>query len=144
VLVSGPRRDLLASLAPLTRALRRIEDDAAAGVGLTMWQYAILAAVDEAPDLNQGAVAQQLGYSPNRIIGDLDHLERRRLLSRRPAPDRRANLLEVTAAGTEVMQQVRREIHRREDELLAVLSPEQRRTLDAAVHSVADVLRGNG
>src|SRR3954471_14130470 len=100
------RIDLLAALAPLTRALRRVEDDAAARAGITMWQYAILAVVVAAPGLNQGAVATRLGYSKNRIIADLDLLEERDLLTRTPGPDRRANVLRATPAGRRVMKRV--------------------------------------
>jgi DNA-binding MarR family transcriptional regulator len=139
--VTEPRRDLLASVAPLARALRRIEDQAAAGEGLTMWQYAILAVVDEVSGLNQGEVADRLAYSRNRIIGDLDLLEHRQLLARRPAADRRANVLATTPEGTRVMQQIRAEIHAGEDELLAALPGEHRSGLLAAVHTLADTLR---
>jgi DNA-binding MarR family transcriptional regulator len=135
--VSEPRPDLLALLAPVTKMLRGIEDAAAAQAGLTMWQYAILSLVAASPGLNQRAVADRLDYSANRLVADLDELERRRLLRRRPGPDRRANVLEVTAAGTRVMLRVRAEIHRGEDELLAGLGPAQRRTLLSAVRDLA-------
>jgi DNA-binding MarR family transcriptional regulator len=139
--VTAARRDLLMSFAPITRALRRIEDGAAQAAGLTMWQFAILSIVDETPDLNQGAVAKALAYSPNRIIADLDQLEERGLLIRRPGPDRRAKLLTTTPDGVGVMGQIRREIHRGEDELLSVLTPEQRVHLSASVHVLAAALR---
>src|SRR4051812_36449529 len=114
--VPEPRSDLLAMLAPLTKALRGIEDAAAEREGLTMWQYAILALVVELPGLNQGEVARRLDYSPNRIIADLDLLERRRLLWRRTGSDRRANVLEATTAGTRLMRQIQADIHRGEDD----------------------------
>ena len=84
---------------PISRELRRIEEAAAAQHGVTMWQYAILSVVDRRPGRNQAEVADVLGYSKNRIVGDLDHLERRGLLTRQPGADRRANILTVTVAG---------------------------------------------
>lgn len=135
--MSEPRRDLLAVLLPVTRQLRRIEDDAAAAHGLTMWQYAILSATAARPGLNQGQVAGLLGYSKNRMIGDLDELERLRLLRRSPGPDRRANVLTATAAGIRRMQQVQADIHRDEDRLLAALPPGQRNALAAAADRLA-------
>jgi DNA-binding MarR family transcriptional regulator len=135
------RRDLLAVLAPLTRALRRVEDEAAARAGITMWQYAILSVIAETPGLNQGQVARRLGYSKNRIVADLDLLEERQLLVRQPGPDRRANVLSATVAGIRLMKQVRAEVHDGEDTLLTSLPHEQRAALIAAVHAIGETLR---
>jgi DNA-binding MarR family transcriptional regulator len=141
VVVGAERGDLLALLAPITKALRRIEDGAAARFGLSMWQYAILSVVSETAGMNQAEVADRLLYSRNRIIADLDLLERRSLLIRKPGADRRANQLEPTAAGIQVMRRIRGEIRHREDELLDVLPDYQRRALLAAARSLAAGLR---
>ena len=133
-----PRRDLLAVLLPVTRELRRIEDAAAAAHGLTMWQYAILSAVVHRAGLNQGEVADLLGYSKNRIVADLDELERQGLLRRTRGADRRANVLSATAAGARRMRAVQRDIHDGEDAMLAQLSTGQR----AALAEAADRLAG--
>jgi DNA-binding MarR family transcriptional regulator len=138
--VATERIDLLAALGPFTRALRRVEDDAAAAAGVTMWQYAILAVVTEDPNLNQGEVASRLGYSKNRIVADLDMLEQRKLLTRTPGPDRRVNLLHATAAGRRLMHQVRRAIRRGEDRLLAALPDDQRRALASAMLTITEAL----
>lgn len=128
--MDAPRQDLLASLFPLTRALRRIEDDAAGVHGLTMWQYAILSVLDARADLNQREVADGLGYSRNRIVADLDLLEERTLITRRPGVDRRSNLLRLTASGAVRMRRIRDDIHAGEDALLAGLPAGVRRSLD--------------
>jgi DNA-binding MarR family transcriptional regulator len=133
------RQDLLAMLHPVTRALRRIEDDAAAQHGLTMWQYAILSVVAASPDLNQGEVAGILHYSPNRIIADLDELQYRGFIERAAGADRRANMLKITRAGSAVQRRVQKRVHAREDELLAMLTPTQRRQLD----TILDQLRSH-
>jgi DNA-binding MarR family transcriptional regulator len=138
--VAAERIDLLAALGPFTRALRKVEDDAAAAAGITMWQYAILAVVVDDPGLNQGVVATRLGYSKNRIIADLDLLEQRELLTRTPGPDRRANLLRATTAGRRLMQQVRSAIRRGEDQLLRQLPAEQRHALAIATHTISRAL----
>ena len=142
--MASPRIDLLAALAPLARALRRVEDTAAARADLTMWQYAILSVVTESPSLNQGEVASRLGYSPNRIIADLDLLERRELLARRPGADRRSNELTATAAGRRIVRRVRADIHRSEDALLATLPTDQRRALLSATDTIVGALREPG
>ena len=135
------RRDLLAVVAPLTRALRGVEDGAAGRAGITMWQYAILSTVAETTGLNQAQVATRLGYSKNRIVADLDLLEERRLLVRQPGPDRRANVLSATPAGLRLMNRVKAEVHEGEDRLLASLPQEQRAALLEAVGAIADTLR---
>jgi DNA-binding MarR family transcriptional regulator len=140
-MAAAERIDLLAALAPLTRALRRIEDDAAASADITMWQYAILAVVTEVPGLNQGEVAARVAYSKNRIIADLDLLEQRGLLTRTPGPDRRANILRATPTGRRLMERVRTTIRRGEDELLRTLPADQRRALSSASRTIADALR---
>jgi DNA-binding MarR family transcriptional regulator len=140
--VSSERGDLLAALAPIAKALRRIEDAAAARVGLTMWQYAILSAATETPRLNQAQVATRLGYSRNSIVGDLDLLEEKRLIRRVPGPDRRANQLTATPAGTRLVRRIRAEIHHQEDDVLSVLPVDQRRTFLEAASVLAQALRG--
>jgi len=139
--VAAERIDLLAALAPLTRALRRVEDDAAAAAGITMWQYAILSVVAEVPGLNQGEVATRLGYSKNRIVADLDLLEERELLTRTPGADRRANVLRVTPAGRRLRRHVRTAIRRGEDQLLRDLPDEQRCALASATRTIGQALR---
>lgn len=135
------RRDLLGSLLPIARALRRIEDAAAAEHGVSMWQYAVLSLVTAVPGLSQRQAADRMDYSRNRIIADLDYLEEQGLLVRKPGTDRRANVLEATPRGITVMQRVRAEIHRGEDELLAGLSPDERRDFDRTVRQVGQLVR---
>jgi DNA-binding MarR family transcriptional regulator len=137
------RPDLLASLFPVTKALRRIEDEAAAAADLTMWQYAILSVVKDAPRLNQRVIARQLNYSANRIIADLDHLEARGLVVRQPGADRRANVITLTRSGAALQRRVQRAIHAREDELLAGLSATQQRQLHSVVQALARGVRGD-
>jgi DNA-binding MarR family transcriptional regulator len=138
--VETGRRDLLAVLAPLTRALRQVEDAAAGRAGITMWQYAILSVIADTAGLNQAQVATRLGYSKNRIVADLDLLESRQLLVRQPGPDRRANVLSATAAGVRLMDRVKAEVHEGEDRLLTSLPREQRTALLGAVGAIADTL----
>lgn len=138
--MAAERIDLLAALAPFTRALRRIEDDAATAVGISKWQYAILAVVVDRPGLGQAEVATRLGYSKNRIIADLDLLEQRKLLTRTPGADRRVNMLRATPAGRRLMLQVRAAIRRREDQLLRSLPAEQRQALVVATRTITHAL----
>jgi DNA-binding MarR family transcriptional regulator len=137
------RQDLLASLFPITKALRVIEDEAAAEQGITMWQYAILVVADHSPGTNQADAARLLDYSKNRIVGDLDHLEAAGLLQRTAGSDRRSNLLTVTPAGRAALEGVRAEIHRREDVLLADLSPTARAQFSRQARRLGDLVRSS-
>jgi DNA-binding MarR family transcriptional regulator len=141
--MAAGRRDLLASLGPVAKALRRLEDAAAATEDLSMWQYAVLSVVADQPGLNQGQVAKALQYSQNRIVSDLDVMEARQLLTRRPGADRRANTLEITPQGRVVQRRVQDRIHAAEDTLLAGLTSAQQRQLRAAAEHLAERLDGN-
>lgn len=126
------RVDLLVSVLPLSKALRRIEDEAAAAHDLTMWQYAVLLVVAAGPGRSQAQVADRLGYSRNRIVADIDRLEERGLLVRRPGADRRANELVITDEGAATTRAVQSAVHAGEDALLAGLSAADR----AAAHRI--------
>jgi DNA-binding MarR family transcriptional regulator len=127
-----PRRsDLLASVLPIARALRRLEDRAASAHGITMWQYAALAVADARPRCSQAEIVAVLDYSANRIIGDIDRLEELGLARRVAGRDRRRHEIEITDAGRERMLAVRRDIHRAEDDLFAGIDPDDRRQFGA-------------
>ena len=139
--MSTDRTDLLASLHPVTRVLRRIEEVAAAREEMSMWQYALLSVVADGAGRNQREIAEHLGYSPNRVVTDLHDLERRGYLTRRPGADRRANTLDLTEAGDAVRRRIRAEIHAREDELLSGLAGDEREHLVVTLGRLAELAR---
>lgn len=126
---------------PVSRVLRRLEEDAAAASRLTMWQYAILSMVEARPGLNQLQVAERLGYSKNRIVGDLDRLEALGLLRRTAGPDRRANVLALTAAGRRMRRTVQGRIRRAEEDLLDAVRPGDRPGFLQAIEDLARHIR---
>jgi DNA-binding MarR family transcriptional regulator len=138
-----PRRDLLGLVGPLHRRLRRIEDECAQEARLTMWQYAILSIASAEAGLSQALIADRLGYSKNRIVGDLDELTGRGLAERRPGQDRRAHAIFVTPAGRALVVEVREQIWRREDELLAHLAPQRREALLALLGEIHEGYEGH-
>lgn len=135
------RRDLLADVLPIAKALRRIEDRAAGARGLTMWQYAVLSVADALPGSNQAQVAAALDYSRNRLIADVDRLADAGLIERVPGADRRNNLLRVTERGRVELAAVRAAIHAGEDELLDGLSATTRADLRRSVRALGARLR---
>ncbi|MEL7975238.1 MarR family transcriptional regulator [Isoptericola sp. F-RaC21] len=130
------RRDLLELVGPLARGLRRIEERSARAAGLSMWQYAVLSAASRQEGLSQTEVADRLGYSRNRIIGDLDLLQERGLVERRTGSDRRRHHIHVTPAGRETAAEVRAAIWTAEDAMLAHLPGRTRESLQDLLEQV--------
>lgn len=72
----------------------------AAGYDLTPVQYAALAAVKAHKGIDQATLAGLIAYDRTTIGGVVDRLEQKGLVSRRVSnEDRRARVLEITAAG---------------------------------------------
>lgn len=72
----------------------------AAGYDLTPVQYAALAAVKAHKGIDQATLAGLIAYDRTTIGGVVDRLEQKGLVSRRVSKeDRRARVLEITAAG---------------------------------------------
>jgi len=116
------RRDLAAMLAPLARTLVAREEPALRAHGISMWGYVVLTALAEQPVRTQAALAQAINADKSRIIGVLDHLQERGLISRRPdTSDRRVHLLSLTAAGDGLRRSVQAAIRASEEEVLGAL-----------------------
>ena len=121
------RRDLAAMFVPLARALVAREEPALRAHGISMWGYVVLTALAEQPVRTQAALAQAIGADKSRIIGVLDDLQERGLISRRPdTSDRRVHLLSLTAAGDRLRRSVQDAIRDTEEEVLAALPPADR------------------
>lgn len=113
------REDLGAQFARITRRLMSLEMPLLNQHELTMWEYAALLRLRAAPAQTQLELARSIRYDKTRLIGLLDGLEQRGLISRsRAAHDRRARVVELTELGSERVNVVQRDIHRMEDKLL--------------------------
>ena len=135
------RRDLLGVLFPLTRELRRIEDAAAEADQLTMWQYAMLSVVEDAP-VNQTTLANRLQYSKNRLVHDIDHLEQLGFVTREALrADRRSNVITITRRGRDARRRIQRRIHAGEDELLRHVPAASRQHFLALASEFTDGVR---
>ncbi|WP_206325269.1 MULTISPECIES: MarR family winged helix-turn-helix transcriptional regulator [unclassified Streptomyces] len=74
-------------IVPLGRALMAAEWPVLDAHVLTMWAYAVLLHLDEAPIRTQAALAEAIGADKTRIIAVLDALAERQLIRRaRPSP----------------------------------------------------------
>jgi DNA-binding MarR family transcriptional regulator len=143
----GGRRDLAAMAVPLARALVAAEEPILRAHEISMWGYIVLTALAEQPVRTQAALAQAIGADKSRIIADLDELQERGLIQRRPdAADRRVHLLSLTPAGSQLRQSVQSAIRRREEQILARLPPTDReafvRSLQALSQLPPEATRG--
>src|SRR5579862_6376091 len=123
----GGRPDLAAMAVPLARALVAAEEPILRAHDISMWGYVVLTALAEQPVRTQAALAQAIGADKSRIIGVLDDLQQRGLISRRPdTSDRRVHLLSLTPAGERLRGSVQAAIRDSEEEVLAVVPPADR------------------
>jgi DNA-binding MarR family transcriptional regulator len=116
------RRDLAAMFVPLARALVTREEPALEAHGISMWGYIVLTALAEQPVRTQAALAQAINADKSRIIGVLDQLQQRGLITRRPdTSDRRVHLLSLTPAGERLRGSVQAAIRASEEEVLTAV-----------------------
>jgi len=97
----------------------------------------------EGGPMPQHALGEALSLDPSNVVGLLNELEDRGLVTRRRDPaDRRRHIVEMSAAGTAELAAVDAQLDLVEDDLLKALSPEERATLRALlVRAVGAVSR---
>lgn len=109
---------------------------------LTMWEYVIISAIARSEGLRQKELARRSGRDETRLIAHLDALADRGLVRRRTDPDdRRAKIVTLTGAGRRVYRSCRAGIAAMEDELLADLSSQDRKTLRRLLTDLVDGIR---
>ena len=110
---------------------------------VTPVQGGMLLTIAERPGLTQAALARLMAVEGPTLLQALDRLECNGLVRReRRADDRRSYALRLTPAGCEAVAEVRRFVPRREEEMLADLSPAERAQLLDLLGRV--VRRGQG
>ena len=136
------RPDLAAMMGPIGRALVAMEQPILRAHAVSMWGYAVLSSLDERPVGTQAALAEAINADKTRLIAVLDDLQNGGLIERRPAPgDRRARVVTITAEGRRVRDAVQAEIRAEEEQLLAVLPPEQREAFVDALRTLSSVAK---
>jgi len=115
-----------------------IEFDAALGdLGLSGREFLVLSFVRAADGLSQQALSERLGLDPTLVVGLVDGLEARQLMTRTKDPtDRRRNVLGLTSAGAAAHDAAVAAATRAEDAFLAPLGAAQRRALRSALRTV--------
>jgi DNA-binding MarR family transcriptional regulator len=99
----------------------------------------ILRLLRTAAGISQQELSSRLQIHPSRLVAILDNLERRQLVERKPNPDdRRLYSLHLTKEGGEMLQRIGKVAREHQDELLSVLSGEERAKLTEMLQRVAD------
>ncbi len=108
-----------------SQAVARAED-----AGFAVYDYSVLAILDEGARETQSTIASALGLDPSRLVALLDSLEQRGLIVRQRDPhDRRRHVVSITADGGRELLRLREMIGVLEEEFFAPLEDAERHEL---------------
>lgn len=107
-------------------------------LGLTPPLVGVLRMISDRPGLSQQQLAGKLGLLPSKVVAFVDDLEDRDLVTRtRGTRDRRVQHLTLTAAGTELLGEVREVAARHEAAFCQALAPVEHAQLKALLEHLA-------
>jgi DNA-binding MarR family transcriptional regulator len=108
--------------------------------GVTPPQFAALRALEEVGEADQATLAEIIAYDRVTIGGLVDRLEAKGLVTRRTGEhDRRTKQVSLSAQGRAQLEKIRTRIPRVNEQLLAALSTDERKTLLGLLAKVAAV-----
>ncbi len=109
-----------------------------ADVGLNFRMWGALSVLDAEGPITQQALGRCVGIDPSSMVATIDALEAAGLVERRPHPsDRRAHALAITPAGRATLADGRRLAADAQEELLSLLSAEERGQLHQTLLKLA-------
>jgi len=141
VKTDSPRSDqgLVYLLTQLQKALHRRSSEEL--LGMKLKPYMALGYIRDHPGATQQELESVLFMDANTVVLILNELEAAGFSVRRRDPqDRRRHIVEMTAAGRRAIERADKARESLEDEVLATLSPEDRKTLRRLVERVLDSL----
>lgn len=108
----------------------RIRTERFAAAGSRGYDYRLLAALEEFGPASQASLGRHAGMDRSDVAAVLNDLAERGLARRSPDPaDGRRNIITITPAGAAHLQELDQVLAGVQDELLAGLSPAERRQL---------------
>jgi DNA-binding MarR family transcriptional regulator len=136
--VPGVEADLGWALGAITRSYLVSAREAVADVPGGPRGYLVLAVAGRGEPRSQLALAQHLGVDRTAMTYLLDALQGAGLVERRPDPvDRRARRVALTAAGDDLLREVKSRLRHVEDALLAPLGDDDRVVLRTLLRRLA-------
>jgi len=129
---------LLPLLEHLARVGRRAAESSMSPGGLRPRHLIALKLLSERGPANQQGLADALSLDPSNVVGLLNELEERGLITRRrDRADRRRHIVELSPLGQDELAVAYARLSDVEDDLLSALSPAERATLyDLLVRAV--------
>lgn len=104
---------------------------------ITAPQFGTLLLIEANPGISQSAVAEALRFDRSTLVQIIDRLEGRNLVVRRvSAHDRRSHALELTAAGTVFLKNLKRLARAHEADAAAALDADEQRQLIALLRKL--------
>jgi len=130
---------LVALLMQLSKALnRRVSEEV---LGMRLKSYMALGYVRDHENVSQQELETAMYMDANGVVLLLNELEAAQLLVRRRDPqDRRRHIVGLTPAGRRVLERADKAREGLEEEILAPLSAEERKSLRALVERVLESL----
>lgn len=121
---------------------QRIGAEALTAVGAHRTHYAALAALDEFGPTSQAALSRRCGIDPSDMVALMTVLTGGGLVERGPDPaDRRRNVVSITVAGRQRLDELGRTVAAAQDALLEPLSRADRTQLAALLTRVVEHAR---
>ena len=106
-------------------------------------EFAVLAALEEYGSLSQADLGRRLGLDRNEVSGIVTRLATGGQVDRQANPaDRRRNVVTLTAAGQQYLEEIQCRADLAQDELLAGLDPAERQRLNELLAKLLSSHRG--
>ncbi len=141
----GADEQLLPLLDHLARVGRRAAEGSMTPAGLRPRHLIALTLLSEHGPAGQQGLAEALSLDPSNVVGLLNELEDRGLITRRRDPaDRRRHIVELSQAGAGELCLAQTRLTLVEDQLFKALSADERATLYRLLARVVDAVGGKG
>ena len=135
--VKDGERGLVSMLVQLNKTLHRRSTEEM--LGMRLKPYLTLGYIRDHPGTTQHEIENGLVLDANTVVLMLNELEAAQFSIRRRDPqDRRRHIVEITAAGRKALERADRARAELEDDLLAPLNGEERRTLRRLMERVVE------